>query len=464
MIMSRAAGAPLLILSRCFCAVILLLAGVGTGSAQTIRFEPGWVAAVRTEALAAGVAGPTFDRVFATLTPDCRQPGVTCADAEPKGPPQMPPHLRGLPQSCNRVTQAEFVHPARYFPERNLANLASRGRSIVASWRKDRPEAYAKLQEVSRETGVSIPVLVALWGRETGFGSAKLPHNAIRALASLARFGAATRRDWARGQLIAALKMVEDGHATPERMHSSWAGAIGLTQLTPEEFLEYAIDADGDGRLDIWNSEIDALASTANVLRHRGWRGDLGGWGHEISMPGAGSPFDCTLEGRFTRKSFREWVEVYGLARRRQGTGGAPLPFPRLDQEGYVVMPAGTLGPAFLVTQNFDVLRSYNTSDNYSIFVGHVADRIGCRAGSCGFGAGWPPQDTPGGFGFSVANLCRLQLALKERGFYPGEPDGLFGGQTRVAIGRYQKSIGQAPTCFPTASMFETLNASASSR
>jgi lytic murein transglycosylase len=434
--------------------------------AQAGRFEANWVTSIRNEALAAGVGAATFDKIFANLTPDCAQPGVTCApsDTGQKAPPAMPPHLRGLPQSCNRVTQPEFVHPARYFPERNLANLAVRGQSIVARWRKEQPDAYARLQIVTKETGVSLPILVALWGRETGFGTAKLRHNAVRALASLARFGADTRRDWARGQLIAALKILDEGHITQDRMASSWAGAIGLTQLTPDEFLTYAIDADGDGKRDIWGSEIDALASTANVLRHRGWSGDLRTWGYEVALP-ADERFDCTLEGRFTRKTFRDWSETHGLQRIRRDSSGAPLPLPKLDQEGYVVMPAGTLGPAFLVTQNFDVLRSYNTSDNYSIFVGHIADRVACDgAHGCRFSKPWPAEAQTGGFDFTVANLCKLQLALKGRGFYPGEPDGLFGGQTRVAIGRYQKSIGEKPSCFPTAAMFERLNASASSR
>src|SRR5690606_26792013 len=212
-------------------------------------------------------------------------------------------------------------------------------------------------------------------------------HNAIRALASLARFGTPSRAEWARGQLIAALKIVNEGHVSLANLDSSYAGAIGLTQLTPDEFLTFALDADNDGRKDIWRSEVDALASTANVLKHRGWRGDLKTWGYEIELPDAeNSPFDCTLEGRFTRKSFHEWTGIYGLRRARRGKDGNRLPFPKLDQEGYVVAPAGTRGPVFLVTENFDVLRAYNMSDNYSIFVGHVADRISCPdGGKCGF-------------------------------------------------------------------------------
>jgi lytic murein transglycosylase len=437
------------------------------GEARAESFDPQWLQGARGEAVAAGVKPETFDRIFAKLTPDCAQPGVLCAPSSaPDKTPPMPPQLRGLPQSCNRVTQLEFVHPARYFPERSMAHLVAKGKAILAKWAKDKPAAYAHLQKVASETGVGVPVLLALWGRETGFGSEKLKHNAVRALASLAAFGAPSRRDWARGELIAALKLIDEGRVTFEGMTSSYAGAIGLTQLTPDEYLTYAVDGDGDGKSDIWNSAIDALASTANVLKHRGWRGDLKSWGYEIVLPSAkDAPFDCTLEGRFTRKSFTEWTSAYGLRRARKNAKGASLAFPKLDQEGYVVMPAGAEGPSFLVTGNFDVLRSYNTSDNYSLFVGAIADRIGCEGGGdCGFATPWAGASEKGGFDFSVANLCRLQIGLKDRGFYPGEPDGLFGGQTRVAIGRYQKSLGQKPSCFPTDALFKSVTVSAAAR
>lgn len=445
---------------------LVLTFGLRPVSAQS--FDSKWVETLRYEAIANGVSARTFDSIFKTLRPDCGQPGAHChpESGQQDKKPAMPPHLRGLPQSCNRVTQLEFVHPARYFPERTMGHLVARGQAIVARWRKEKPEAYARLQAIARETGVSLPILVSLWGRETGYGAAKLRHNAVRALATLAHFGAPSRREWARSQLLAALKILDEGHITLASMRSSWAGAIGLTQLTPEEFQALSVDADGDGKRNIWTSEIDALASTANVLKSRGWRGDLRTWGYEIQLPPRGHPhFDCTLEGRFTRKSFREWANVHGLKRVRRGPGGKPLAFPKLDQEGYVVMPAGTRGPAFLVTENFDVLRSYNTSDNYSIFVGKIADRIGCPGGKdCGFESSWPPLKEKGQFDFSVAKLCKLQMALKERGFYPGEPDGLFGGQTRVAIGRYQKSLGQKPSCYPTSQMFEALAASAANQ
>jgi lytic murein transglycosylase len=437
---------------------------IPANAARAESFDAQWLKSLRDEAVAAGVGPETFDRVFAKLTPNCGQPGVLCAPAgTPEKTPPMPPALRGLPQSCNRVTQLEFVHPARYFPERSMAHLAAKGRAILKGWAKDKPAAYARLRLIASETGVGVPMLMALWGRETGFGSEKLKHNAVRALASLAAYGAPVRRDWARGELIDALKIIDQGRVSFEEMTSSYAGAIGLTQLTPDEYLDYAVDADGDGKSDIWNSAIDALASTANVLKHRGWRGDLKGWGYEVELPAKGSTFDCTLEGRFTRKSFAEWTGVYGLRRARKDAKG-PLPFPKLDQEGYVVMPAGADGPAFLVTANFDVLRSYNTSDNYSLFVGAIADRIGCaESEDCGFVASWPGTKKSG-FDFTVANLCKLQIGLKNRGVYPGEPDGLFGGQTRVAIGRYQKSAGQKPACFPTDALFKSVTVSAAAR
>jgi hypothetical protein len=257
--------------------------------------------------------------------------------------------------------------------------------------------------------------------------------------------------------------MVENGDIAPEKFRSSYAGATGLTQIMPDEFLAFAVDGDRDGRRDIWNSIPDAMATTANVLKDRGWRSTAGSWGYEIRQP-AGRNFDCTLENRSNRWPARQWIETYGVTPAPRADGGRPrLPDPGMTV--YLVMPAGARGPAFLATENFDVLRSYNTSDLYAIFVGHLADRVGCDTDSreCGFATPWPKAG-PDDFEFSVENLCRLQVALKERGFLEGAPDGLFGAGTRVAIGRYQKATQRAPDCYPTRSLFAELSGKARSQ
>jgi lytic murein transglycosylase len=338
-----------------------------------------------------------------------------------------------------------------------MRSLALRGRGILRELESKGPATHEHILEIERSFRVPHLMLMGLWGRETAYGEAALGHNGFRALASHAYAGYKSRRDWSRKQLLAALMMVEQGHMTPDRFRSSYAGATGQTQIMPDEFLGFAVDGDRDGKRDIWQSIPDAMATTANVLKSRGWRSEAKSWGYEIKLPEPNGRFDCTFENRANRWPIRHWVHKFGIARVPRH-GRAQPPFPNLSNLGYLVLPAGARGPAFLVTENFDVLRSYNPSDLYALFVGHLADRVGCDTDQreCTFHTPWP-KATGDDFDFSVETLCRMQVALQERGFLDGTPDGLFGVQTRVAIGRYQKAMKRTPDCYPSRSLFEEL-------
>jgi lytic murein transglycosylase len=423
--------------------------------------EPGsfrkWVSDLWPEARAAGVSRATFDRVFAKLTPDCKLPGVFCPGEKKRPAGQKLSERTGLPRSCNRITQTEFLQPEKYFPPKYLRRLALRGRSILQELEKQGPDAHRHILEIERSFRVPHLMLMGLWGRETAYGEARLDHNGFRALASHAYAGYESRRKWSRDQLVAALKMVEAGHMTPDMFRSSYAGATGLTQIMPDEFLDFAVDGDRDGRRDIWRSIPDAMATTANVLKDRGWHSGAKSWGYEIRLPEPSARFDCTFENRDNRWPIGRWRDEFGIVRVPR-LGREQPPFPNLRNIAYLVLPAGARGPAFLVTENFDVLRSYNTSDLYALFVGHLADRVGCDTENreCTFYKSWPKR-ADDDFDFSVENLCRLQVALKDRGFLEGAPDGLFGAQTRVAIGRYQKAKKRKPDCYPSRSLFKEL-------
>jgi hypothetical protein len=199
------------------------------------------------------------------------------------------------------------------------------------------------------------------------------------------------------------------------------------------------------------------MATTANVLKDRGWNSAARSWGYEVDLPEPNERFDCTMENRSNRWAIGRWQSEFGL-KRVPRLGVKEPPFPEPANTGYLVMPAGARGPAFLVTENFDVLRSYNTSDVYALFVGHLADRIGCDTNSreCRFHNSWP-SSTRDDFQFSVESLCRMQVALKEQGHLEGTPDGLFGVQTRVALGRYQKATKRKPDCYPTQSLYKEI-------
>lgn len=450
----------LILLITMVCAVIA--ATCPQAGAATISFET-WVGALWPEAQAAGISRVTFDKVFSGMKPDCGLPGVYC-NGEKSGPAKRKlSEKTGLPASCNKVTQPEFLQPEKYFPPKYLRRLALRGREILGNLEKEGPKTQEHVLEIEQTFRIPRSMLMGLWGRETAYGEAKDDHNALQALASSAYAADESRRDWFRKQLVAALKMVQDGHIAPDQFRSSYAGATGLIQIMPDEFLAFAVDGDRDGRRDVWRSIPDAMATTANVLKDRGWRSEAKSWGYEIKLPNSRN-FDCTLENRVNRWPMRQWAERYGIVRAPRGGAEEPA-FPNPSAIGYLVLPAGARGPAFMATENFDVLRSYNTSDLYALFVGHLADRVGCdtEAKECTFQTQWP-KSGPDDFDFSVENLCRLQVALKDRGFLDGAPDGLFGAGTRVAIGRYQKAKNQAPDCYPTQPLYQELTGKAKSQ
>ncbi|HEX2553410.1 MAG TPA: lytic murein transglycosylase [Microvirga sp.] len=375
-----------------------------------------WLAGtVWPEAVKAGVSRATFDRAFAGVTPDRTLPDLQAPGST------APPRVQH---------QAEFQAPGRYFVEAQLATLGTEGRNLLNRF-------APLLDRIEAHYGVPREIVVAVWGRESGFGRVSPDRPAIRVLATQAFMG--RRRELYGPELVAALQILEQGLAPPGGLVSTWAGAMGQPQFLPSKVLRFAADGDGDGRRDIWRSAPDSLASIANYLAGHGWQRGRA-WGAEVRVPDAVS---CALEGPRQGRPMREWIRL-GLAR---ADGGAPDPGG--DGPVYLLMPAGRLGPAFLVSDNFYVLKAYNESDLYALFVGHVADRMrGARA----FAARWQPTDpmTRGG-------ILGLQHRLQAEGYDVGRADGLIGFATRTAIGQWQARSGRAETCFPDAALIREL-------
>lgn len=341
--------------------------------------------------------------------------------------PDLVPPGSAPPKSQDQ-SQAEFSSPGAYFSEKRLQGLAATGRSLAA-------QHAATLKKIEQTYGVPGEIVVAIWGRESGFGRAKLPHSAIKVLSTKAFMS--TRKDMFRSELIAALQMIDGGDISASQMMGSWAGALGQPQFLPSSYLKYAVDFDRDGRRDIWNSVPDSLASIANYLAQEGWQRGRD-WGFEVSIPAG---VTCAQEGPDLAKPISAWAAA-GITR----ASGRPFPDQELRADGMMLVPAGRHGPEFLVTPNFYVIKQYNNSDLYALFIGNLADRIAYGGNS--FKAEW------GDVGKMLrSDVLAMQKALVAKGYDVGKVDGLPGFKTRRALGDWQAKNGLQPTCFPDASL-----------
>lgn len=367
------------------------------------------------EARAAGVSRQTFEGALARVRLDWKAPGLHPPGA---AAPAFAP-------------QAEFASPGAYFKQNRLKRLVRLGRARLERWK-------TVLGRIERRYGVPRTIVVAIWGKESDFGRARIPHDALRVLATRAFMG--RRREVFRPELVAALQMLEAGAARRAQMKSSWAGALGQPQLLPSKFRTYAVDFDGDGRRDVWDSVPDTLATIASVLRGEGWQRGRD-WGFESVLP---EEVPCTVEGPDRAKTIAEWKRL-GVRR----VAGRVFPAGELGKTGFLVMPAGRLGPAWIATANFSVLKAYNESDLYALFVGHLADRLRANrpfVQSWGRARGFPRRD-----------VQQMQRRLEALGHDVGGADGLIGFKTRRAVGRWQQSHGLAPTCWPDAQLLKRI-------
>ena len=285
--------------------------------------------------------------------------------------------------------------------------------------------------------GVDRHTIAAVWGVESNFGKnlGKMP--LVQSFATLICANH-RRKDFFKGELMATLKIIERGDIDPSRLTGSWAGAFGQTQFMPTTYQRLAVDGDGDGRRDLVDSVPDAVASTANFLRVAKWNNGQP-WGYEVKVPRG---FNAGAAGRKNKKAVAHWAS-HGVTR----IDGRPL-----SGEGPVgiLLPAGSDGPAFLVTKNFDALYSYNAAESYGLAIAVLSDRLRGRAG---IQAEWPTDDPP----LSRAERRDLQARLTKRGFDVGEPDGKVGSKTRDAIKEVERSLGMPATGRPGAKVLEAL-------
>lgn len=366
----------------------------------------------------AGVTQKTFRSAFDGVRLNWKLPDLV----PPGSAPEVPRTQR----------QAEFGAPGRYFSRGSVDGATSVGRQMAKRYK-------GVLEAAEKQTGVPGRIILAIWGRESAYGRAAIPHDAFEVLGTKAFMS--TRANYFTQELIAALQVAQAGHVPARSMKSSWAGALGQPQFMPSNVLKHAADGDGDGRADIWRSEADTIASIGAYLQHHGWQAGRD-WGFEVSVPPTVS---CTLEGPDQGRSIADWAGL-GVTR----ISGRPFPDHELSGQGFLMMPAGRRGPAFLVTPNFYVLKDYNMSDLYALFVGHVGDRIAFGVGD--IQAPWFAIDT-----MLRSDVAAMQRALEKQGHDVGGADGLVGFKTRRSIGRWQESHGAIATCFPDTGILSVL-------
>ena len=401
-------------------ALAFLLAPIPASAARIDDQFRAWLQAdLWPDAKAKGIAQKTFDAAFAGVTPNLKLPDLVMPGEKPQVPKVQ--------------HQAEFGSPASYFAEKTLAPVATGGRARAGQY-------ASTLAKIEKRYGVPGAVVLAVWGRETGYGAAAIRYDAFQVLGTRA-FLSASKRDMYRTELLAALEIVQKGLEPKGAMKSSWAGALGQPQFMPTSFLKHAVDFDGDGRADIWNSASDIMASIASYLADYGWVKGRD-WGFEVTVPDSVS---CSLEGPDRGRRIADWAKL-GVAR----VGGKAFPANEARAEGFLMMPAGRHGPAFIVTPNFYVLKEYNTSDLYALFIGLSADRI--ADGDRRFSADWGAVG-----GLYRSDIAAMQRVLEKKGYDVGSADGLPGFKTRRSIGEWQEKNGMAATCFPDERLVEAL-------
>lgn len=348
-----------------------------------------WLEAFKQKALKQGIHKETLQLAFRNLKPD---PSIILADGN------QPEHIRPVWQYLESA-----VSPWR----------VARGKALLAEHRRS-------LDAIEQKYQVDRYILVAIWGLESNFGKNTGDKQIVRSLATLAAQG--RRAEFWEQQLIAALKIVQSGDISTDKLLGSWAGAMGQTQFIPTTYLQYAVDFDGDGRRDIWSSTEDALASTANYLQQSGWQDGLG-WGYEARLPAL---FDyMSADGR-EQKSIEQWLELGLQLRQKQ-----PLNERQLQQQASLILPAGYRGPAFVQTKNFRSLLQYNQSTSYVLAVGLLANSLRGEVLSL---QRWPQQDKP----LSRSERVETQELLIKLGYLQDTADGIIGSKSQQAIRLFQ--------------------------
>ena len=367
---------------------------------------PNCIAAMWPDAARRGVSRESFQRDTAGLYPDLR--------------------LMDLMDSQPEFTKAIWDYLDILVNDTRIA----RGREILARYKP-------QFDAMERAYGVDRYIVASIWGIESNYGTQGGDRSVVNSTATLACVG--RRQAYFKDEFLSALEILHRGDVRPEHLKGSWAGAFGGTQFMPTSFKRYAVDSDGDGRRDVVDNPADLIASTANNLKRDGWQSGKT-WGYEVMVPRG---FNYMQADRGKVMTLAQWRHL-GVTR-PDGKG-----FPRPGDRAYLLAPAGSEGPGFLMLKNFRVIMKYNPAEAYALAIGHFADRL---RGGQPFAQPWPRQERV----LSRAERLELQQLLAERGFYRGRPDGRIGSLTRAALRNFQASIGTPADGFASSDVLDRL-------
>lgn len=374
-----------------------------------------WVEGVKAEARAKGISQRTLDAAFANV--------------------ELNERVIELNENQPEFSRAIWD----YMDSAVSSDRVSKGRQMMRKYRKSMGRA-------ERKHGVPSSIITAIWSLESNFGQNLGGFNVIEALATLGFEG--RRASFGREQLLAALKILEEGDIPAGRMIGSWAGAMGQTQFIPTVFLQYAEDGNGDGKRNLWDTRADVFVSTANYLEQKGWVEDAPCF-DEVRLP---ENFDYSQADIGTEKAVRDWADLGVTSwdgRSLKGRSGQDASAPAA-----ILLPAGHRGPAFIAYPNFKVVLAYNNAISYALAICQLSNRFN---GHGSFRTAWPREEAPI---LARSERVELQMLLAQRKYDVGEPDGVIGRRTREAIRGYQKGAGMKPDGFATLALLQSLRQS----
>jgi membrane-bound lytic murein transglycosylase B len=385
-------------------AVIFLVYGLGAQAVDSSEFKQ-WLKTLKAEAKQEKISTKTIKSTFKNA--------------------KYLPRVIALDRS-----QPEFISTfLNYIDNRVTPNKIAHGRALLQ-------EHESLLSQVELQYGVPKTILVAFWGLETNYGGYQGDFGLPSALMTLAYEG--RRADFFRAQLLDTMRIVDAKHNTVAGMRGSWAGAMGHMQFMPSTFVKYGVDADADGKINIWHSLPDAFASAANYLAQVGWRKDEPAM-LEVKLP---ANFDYNLAQLNNRKSAEKWT-MLGVRDMNDQL------LPQLDNAA-IILPQGWQGPAFMVFSNFDVIMDWNRSVNYAISVAHLAEQFISEKPILA-----REQVESGSLSFN--HMWALQAKLNELGFECGAPDGFPGLKTQEAIRQYQATKNLPQDGYASPSLYQQL-------